>query len=115
LLEACAFLVTEGHYGLSELIDWDHGVTIEELIRIYRITCKLQAERTKMLAQTFMVAIGSLFDAKVMKDFMRQMDRVIKQVDPKDMNKPKDRRAAMIHTMRELSKLGPLLGSRKSK
>lgn len=75
------------------------------MLRFYKATHRLQLERSKLLSTTFAASIGSLFDAKIMKQFMASLDRVINKLDPKIESIHSDHRKAMTHTAKELQKL----------
>lgn len=106
-------MVTEGHYGLHDLLDYDAGCSLEEFVIFYKGTSRLMAERNRMLVGSFTVAIGSIFDKKVFKEFNTTIDRIVSKLSPQATErkaKTRGNREQMIHTVRELEKLRPLMG-----
>jgi hypothetical protein len=107
-------MVTEGHYDLHCLLDYDEGIPMDEFVIFYKATSRYMAERSRQMVQVFSVAIGSMFDKKVFKDFNDTINRIVKKLSPeaeaRATKSPEGRRQRMIHTAMELEKLRPLMG-----
>jgi hypothetical protein len=74
-------MVCAGGHSLRGLLDYDDGVTPDEFFDLYRGVVKFQAERKKQEVENFAVALGGLFDGKILKKFNDTMDKFIKRID----------------------------------
>ena len=98
-------MVTEGHYDLQILIDYDDGLPLDEFLILHTATVRLRAEAQRQMVHNFTIAVGSLFDKTVIRDFNASMEKVIRQLSPEQSKEEKVRR-----TMSELQKLNAVLG-----
>lgn len=104
---------------MRDLLGYEDGVEPSEFFALYQSTLKKTAERKRDQVENFAIALGSLFDGKLIKRFNDGVQEVIQKLDDlKPKGKPArtplkkmskdERRAAMAHTMQELGKLDRL-------
>jgi hypothetical protein len=98
-------MVTEGHYDLHSLVDYDDGLPLDEFLILHTATVRLRAEAQRQMVHNFTIAVGSLFDKNIIRDFNTSMDRIVNQLSPEKSKEEKVRK-----TMGELQKLNALLG-----
>ena len=98
-------MVTEGHYDLHILIDYDEGLPLDEFLILHTATVRLRAEAQRQMVQNFTIAVGSLFDKNIGRDFSNAIDRVVRKLSPEQSKEEKVRK-----TMQELQKLNTVLG-----
>lgn len=93
-------MVSSGGHSLRDLLDYEHGVTPDEFFRLHTLCLQAQAERKKDQVENFTIALGSIFDSKILKKFNQTIEKVIRTLknlkmvedDPTDENERRRRR-----------------------
>lgn len=108
-----------GGHSLGDLLDYENGLPPPEFFRIYQSTLKKVAESKRDAVQNFTVALGGLFDNKILKEFNAAIQKVVDKLDMlqgtpyqerkslRKMDKT-EKRATMAKTMQQLGKLDRL-------
>lgn len=102
-----AFLVSEG-YALADVLDYDKGLPFEELVVFQRHAQKFALGRHRQQVDGVVVALASLFDKKIIREFNSSVDKILATLGPV---REETREEKMKRTMRELNKLKRLMGS----
>jgi hypothetical protein len=92
-------------------LDYEDGMTIEQLKEFFVATGKHAVERQKTEVAVLQTAIAGLFDSKIINRFNDMLGRLVHTLDDSLGEQKFDRRAAMTKSMAELSKLNALLTS----
>ena len=101
-------MVVEGHYNLHDLLDYEDGVTPDEFFELYRECAIVGAKHRQHQVENFVVALGSLFDNKVIRQFNATIDKIVNGLTPAP--EKWDREAAMKKNVQELNKLRAIMG-----
>ena len=107
---------------MAVTLDYKDGVDPDEFFTLYQSTIKRVAERKKDQVENFVIALGSLFDKKVLKTFNRSIEKIVGRLEgltaernpnpythsskkPLSKMSKEERRAAMSRTMTHLNTL----------
>jgi hypothetical protein len=108
-------MVSSGGHSLRDLLDYEHGVTPDEFFKLHAHCLQLQAERKKDSVENFTVALGSIFDTKMLKKFNQAMEKVIRElknlriVEEEPIDKKEKKRIRQEKTRRSQNQLKKLL------
>lgn len=97
-------MVHEG-YALRDLLDYDDGVTIEQLSFFFRKAQRLALERERREVRGLVVALSSLFKADALHEYFAELGRAEAEIE----KSPLPRKDAVDRSVSELNKLRALL------
>lgn len=108
-------MVAEG-YSLHDLLDYEEGVDVESFFVLYRAALKSATQRSKQLVDAMVVALGSLFDRKILREYNQGIKDAMTKLDAIDdardgEKQSRSHRDAMVKTAQELKKLTTFLTS----
>ena len=103
-----AYMVSEG-YALADILDYENGMPFEELAIFQRAAQRISLARTSQAVNGMVVAIGSMFDKKVLKEFTAGMTKALAALGPTP-RPAEDRAERTARTIRELGKLRKWMG-----
>ena len=107
-------LAYESHTSLLDLLDYENGVTLDQLQEFSAAVTKNSIRYQKSQVILFQTAIAGLFDHKIVNHFNQTLDRIAQTVDSLLPQKPVNKEDAMRASMVELSKLTSVLTGRPS-
>ncbi len=80
LFKIVAFLGTCG-YGLTSLTDFEDGLPLDQLLALNVEAGRISLAQNKMQVNGMCVALGSMFDQKVLQTFNREIDAALAETE----------------------------------
>jgi len=108
VIELSAYLVGEG-YALIDFLDYDNGMPLDHMIALKTEAQKIAIERRRSEVDGMVVALGSMFDKKILKQFNAAVDKVLRSLGP---IREETREEKVARTMRNLQNFQTQLAQR---